>query len=550
MLPRLTLPPSPALLALVAAAFLLPGLASHDLWKTQDAIGLAIVHSMAQTGNLVVPQIAGMPWLYDQPLYHWVALALGMTAGKLSGGLLEFHAAARLASGVFVASAFACIYFCARIWTPGDDLQRRLTASAAMLLLLGCVGLLVHAHEALPELAALASICLAFAALPFAGRRPAAAGAAFGAGLGLAFLSAMWTAPASLAAAVLIAHAACPQWRTRKAAAFIAVALGALLLVSLPWPLVLAQRSAPAFLQWWAANWQPQGTVLANLRHFFSTASWFCWPAWPLAIWAAWSLRRQWREPRVLVPALTALFMVALYGAWGPTQAESLVALLAPLSLLGAQGIFTLRRGAMAALDWFGALTFAVFTALVWIGWSAMLTGLPGPVARNFGRMAPGFAAELRPFAMVAAIVLAIAWLYLMFFTRGSPLRSIARWALGIVLLWGTFAMLWMPWVDYQRSYRSVAQAVRAKLPPGARCVALRYVGVSQAAALDYHGGIRGEPYDVMKPAACPVVLVQGTPAHELDAPGRAAGGRWVKLTEVGRPGDRTERYRLYRFAR
>jgi hypothetical protein len=45
-------------------------------------------------------------------------------------------------------------------------------------------------------------------------------------------------------------------------------------------------------------------------------------------------------------------------------------------------------------------------------------------------------------------------------------------------------------------------------------------------------------------------VLVQGTPAHELDAPGRAAGGRWVKLTDVGRPGDRTERYRLYRFVK
>src|SRR6185503_16440546 len=154
MLPRLTLPPSPALLALVAAAFLLPGLVSHDLWKTQDAIGLGIVHSMAQTGELVIPRIAGMPWLYDQPLYHWVALAFG----KTFGWLIEFHGAARLASGVFVAIAFACIYFCARMWTPGDDLQRRLTASAAMLLLLGCVGLLVHAHEALPELATLASI--------------------------------------------------------------------------------------------------------------------------------------------------------------------------------------------------------------------------------------------------------------------------------------------------------------------------------------------------------------------------------------------------------
>ena len=103
MLPRLTLPPSPAALAAVVAAFVLPGLASHDLWKTQDAIGLGIVHGMAVSGDIIVPRIAGEPWLHDQPLYHWFALAFG----KLGGFFVEFHAAARLASGAFVAAAFA-----------------------------------------------------------------------------------------------------------------------------------------------------------------------------------------------------------------------------------------------------------------------------------------------------------------------------------------------------------------------------------------------------------------------------------------------------------
>ena len=71
---------------------------------------------------------------------------------------------------------------------------------------------------------------------------------------------------------------------------------------------------------------------------------------------------------------------------------------------------------------------------------------------------------------------------------------------------------------------------------------------LSQAAALDYHGGIRAQPFEVLKPAACPLVLVQGNPKHELDAPNAPAGMRWVKLADVGRPGDRAERYRLYRL--
>ena len=87
MLPRLTLPPSPAVLAVLAATFILPGLAGHDLWKSQDAIALGIVHGMAVSHDIVVPRIAGEVWLYDQPLYHWFALAFG----KLFGWLFEFH---------------------------------------------------------------------------------------------------------------------------------------------------------------------------------------------------------------------------------------------------------------------------------------------------------------------------------------------------------------------------------------------------------------------------------------------------------------------------
>ena len=93
-LPRLELPLQPAALALIALAFVLPGLAGHDLWKSHDALGLGIVHDMARSGEYVVPRVSGWTWLHDPPLYHWVALALGLGLDFL----LEFHSAARLAS--------------------------------------------------------------------------------------------------------------------------------------------------------------------------------------------------------------------------------------------------------------------------------------------------------------------------------------------------------------------------------------------------------------------------------------------------------------------
>ncbi len=222
----------------------------------------------------------------------------------------------------------------------------------------------------------------------------------------------------------------------------------------------------------------------------------------------------------------------------GPAQDVNLLALLA------SQGVLTLRRGAAAALDWFGVITFAFFVGLIWLGYMGMMTGVPPRVAANFVRAAPGFTPQFNLLYFLFAAALTLAWFYIVLFAAPAPLRSVARWAAGVVLLWGTFAMLWMPWADYQKSYRSVALELRSKVPVGAGCIAAKQLGVPQAAALDYHAGLRPRAFDMLKPQACPLLLVQGSPKQELDAPG--AG--WAKLADVGRPGDKGERYRLYRL--
>lgn len=541
MLPRLTLPPSNATLALMALAFALPGLTGHDLWKTHDAIGLGIVYDMATGGNPLVPRVAGMPWLFDPPLYHWMAAGFGSAFQSFA----EFHSAARVASGVLVLASFWLIYIAARD-AEAQDADRRTSGAAAMLVLLGSVGLMVHAHEALPELACLAALCGGLAVLPHAARRPLTAGLLFGVAIGTAALAAIWIASASLLTAAVLAHLVWPQWRTRSAAVFLSASVLVALIIASSWPLALAWRAPDAYALWRVAAWQPIGEPLANLRYFLATGSWFAFPGWLLGLWAAWTLRRRWREPRLFVPAVACLLMLAGVAYWGPPQDVNLIPLLAPLALIAYQGALGLRRGAAGALDWFGVLGFGFFAALVWLGWFAMLTGLPERIANNFFKSAPAFVLEFRVVPVLLALALTLGWLYLVFFTTRSPVRSVLRWASGIVLLWGMFAMLWMPWADYQKSYRSVALQLRSKMPVGAGCMVQKSLGVSQAAALDYHANIRAQPFDIVRPNACPLMLVQGSPQHEYDGPG--AG--WVKLADVGRPGDRSERYRLYRLQR
>ena len=534
-LPSLALPLPAAALALIAFLFVLPGI-GHDLWKSHDALGLGIVHGMATSGDLLVPRVSGLLWMYDPPLFHWVALGFG----RALDSLIAFHAAARLASAAFVLLAFWLIYAAARRWAPEGE--GRTAAAAAVLLLLGSVGLMVHAHEALPELAALAALCTALAALPYAIRRPVSAGTVHGAALGLAFLSSGWVAPASLAAATLACALVSPQWRQRRGGAFLVAALVAFLLVGFSWPIALALGSPNAFLEWWTLAVQSEGSPLDQLRYLLVTASWFAWPAWPLALWALWSLRRRWREPRIFVPACATLLMLAAHTWSGGARDVDLIPVLAPLALLGAQAVLTLRRGAAAALDWFAVLAFAFFVALLWLGYAAIMTGVPPKIASNLARTAPGFVPQFELLPFLAALALLLGWLYVALYTAPSALRAPGRWATGIVLLWGTVSLLLMPWVEHQKSYRSVALQLRSKVPVNAGCIAAKSLGVPQSAALDYHGGIRIQAFDALKPRECPFILVQGNPRDEFDAPGVG----WSKLADVGRPGDKSERYRLY----
>jgi len=526
MIPRLALPPAPAVLALIALAYVLPGLTGHDPWKAYDAIAIEIAYQMQLSGDWVVPRLAGEPWLEDPPLYHWIALAFG----KLAGWAVPFHSAARLASGACVLVALWLLY--------------RTAGAAAPLLVLGSIGFMVHAHEALPELAALAAACAAYAVLPQAHARPLLHGAAFGAALGLAFLALGPLVPAALGLGVAAAHAACPTWRNWRALPFLAAALLVAAALAASWPWALGARAPALSADWWSAATQRQGTPLDNLRYYLVTGSWFTWPAWPLAAWALWARRREWREPRLFAPAAACLLTLAALAATGPSQDASVIALLAPLALLGAEGVARLRRGAAAALDWFAVMCFTFFAALVWLGYVAMMLGVPPKIAHNFAKSAPGFEAQFAAAPFLLALALLVGWLYVAFFTAPSPMRGVTRWAAGVTLLWGSFAMLWMPWADYQKSYRSVALQIRSRVPADAGCIAGQNLGVSQRAALSYHGALRTEPASRAGADGCRLLLVQGSPRDERDGP----DARWSKLADVGRPGDKNERYRLYRL--
>ncbi len=530
------LPPSFAMLAVLVLGFVLPGLFAHDPWKSFDAIGIEVVHQMQVTGDWLVPRVAGEPWLEDPPLFHWLSLILA----RLVSFALPFHDAARLASGLAVLATCGFLYMAAR--RPRDEAGEgnpHSDAAAAVLLLIGTIGLMVHAHEAITDLVTLAACSAALAALVRLGERPALMGIAFGFALGAAFLSTGFVTPVAMLLTALACVLACPQWRTRRGALFLALGTVATLAVAATWPLALYAR-APAIGDAWLAQAIGQrGAFGANLAYFLSILPWFLWPLWPLGMWALWAQRGLLLAPRLLVPLAAFILLFVGVAVAGPRQDINLLAVVPPLVLFCAHSLPALRRGAAAAFDWFGVMTFGFFAFLIWGGYLAMMTGWPPKVARNFTKLAPGFEPHFAWLPFLTALALTLLWLMLVLRLRHAPTRSATRWAAGVVVFWGTFATLWLPWADHIKSYRPVALHLKASLPAGATCVAGRNVGVPQRAALSYHAGLRIGGSE----SRCRYLVVQGSPRHERDAPG--AG--WSRIADAGRPGDKSERFRLYR---
>jgi 4-amino-4-deoxy-L-arabinose transferase-like glycosyltransferase len=530
---RIPLPLSGVPLALLAAAFLLPGLFGRDPWKTTDAVAFGVVHQMLVSGQWLYPMLAGEPYYEDGPLYFWVsALAV-----KAFAWLLPAHDAARIASTLFVLMTLWFVRLAAR------ELYGRQQGDLSMIALLGCLGLTWHAHETAPEMAMLAGLAAAYYGVAVSHKKPLKGGLVFGLGCGVAFLAQGLAALLQPLVAALLVLPLCASFRQRGFA--LAVALGLLVLAPLVlvWPWLLAERS-PAYFQGWIA-WQ-----LANLGNpprldqvpeALKTLAWAAWPIWPMTAWATWEYRRLLREPGFAVPFVALIVSLALLVFMARPREMDMLALLVPLAIPAGPAAMALRRGAANALMWFSMMTFTLAAGFIWVMWLATLSGFPEPLARRAERLQPGFVFELDGFALATAIALTAGALVLAFRAERSTLRSITHWTAGVTLVWGLSMTLWLDWIDFGKTYRPVAESLRARLPADARCVESRGLGESQRAVFHYHAGLVTRRAEVHGATDCPFLLVQSSTREPAAEP----GPEWQRVWEGSRPRDR-ERYRLY----
>jgi 4-amino-4-deoxy-L-arabinose transferase-like glycosyltransferase len=549
---RIALPLARVPLLLLLAIWLLPGLIGHDPWKSDDAIGIGIAHQFANHGDWLVPRLAGEHYPEDGPLFYWIAAAFA----KALGWLMAQHDAARLAAGACIVLTLLFLRLAGRAFygslsrdnagnAYNENIRGRAGGEGVTLLFVGCAGLLLHAHETISDTALLAGLACAYYGAALVGKRPYAAGIAIGCGLGAAFLATGFAPVAPFVVALLATPLFVPDWRSRNTAIALACALAVLAPWIALWPALLHARSPELYAAWLLktgpaalANAPSLATAAYNLK----TLAWFAWPAWPIAFWALWLYRRKPAAAAVVLPLTALLAGLALTTITRATGELPLLPLLLPLALLGAHVLNDLRRGAANSLAWFGAMTFSLLGGLIWVGYLALQTGFPPRVAANAARLEPGFVAHFAWLPVIAAAAITLLWLVLILRSERSPQRSVTFWTAGLAVFWALAMLLWLPWIDYGKSYRPVAQAIKTGLRGHTSCIASRGLGEAQRAAFDYHANIVTERGIAGGRRDCRLLLVQ----DNARLPESNPGGSWKKIWEGNRAGDRSEKFRLY----
>jgi len=533
------MPPRGWPLVALLGIFIVAGLLGHDPWKNDDAITIGVVADMLHRGHWLVPHLADRPYP-DAPLYYWSAAL----TGAAFSWLLPLHDAIRLASGLWVALILTLLYRAAREWHAGETAPHEY-AIASVLAMAGCLGFLVHAHEAQPMLVALAGHAAAYWSFALAPRKPKRAALIFGLAVGLGFAG---NGIAAMLALLPVGVVAIRLAENRMLTARVLLggyAIGCL--IAAVWPILVAAQEPGLFARWLATELSQFGKPADSLRtarDYLTMLPWFAWPALPLALWTLRSKRRLLRETRYLLPLIATPAVWLTLSITFEASSSSALLMLPPLALLAAPGVATLRRGAANAFDWFGIMTFSFFCLLAWVGWSAMVLGWPARLAGRATKLAPGFVGEFRPLAVAIAVVVTLAWGWML--TTGqrqrSPWRGLVHWLGGLTALWLLLMSLWLPWIEYGRSYRSIGVAIKAALPNRHGCVAGRNISESNRALIDYFAGV---PLlaESGRGLRCNWLLV----LHDSNHRSPPTVAEWQPVSEARRPSERGERFVLYR---
>ena len=581
--------PSPAIIAQSAvrrlprlallvfcAAYVLPGFFGRAPWKTDDIAAFGVMQELsANWANWLAPQLLGQLSSEGALVPYWLG-ALAIRALPFLDSAFAVRIPFILLLGLSLLATWYAIYYLTRspqaqpvAFAFGGEASptdyARAIADAGVLALIACLGLAQLSHETTPALAQLGFTALVFYAMAASPYRRATGGRTTSGcatrGLGpvlglLVGLSGLALSGAPTVALLFGIGGALVEWthmrwgNTAAAGSFDTTAKRK----SLQWLLLIAGVTlSVGLLAWsldlwrWRINLPGSGgqSAWTDWRKLGRLLLWFTWPAWPLAVWTVWRWRRQLASRHVALP-LWFVTVAVLATFTTPAADRSLLLSLPPMAALAAFALPTLKRSVASLIDWFTLLFFTGCSIIIWVVWIAMQTGVPRQPAANVAKLAPGFEPGFAWFAFLLAVGATLAWGWLVKWRTGAHRtaiwKSLVLPAGGATLCWLLLMTLWMPLLDYARSYAPMSRQI-AKQIGTTGCAEIFGITSAQASALQYHGKLKLR--QAAADASCEFLIVDADAQSKLGSVVNLPD--WAFWATLSRPADRNENVLVYK---
>lgn len=539
-------------LLLLCIAYVVPGFVGRDPWKNADVTAFGYMLELAQGRTpWLSPLLGGMPPETEGLLPYW----LGAWAMQIAPSWLSAEMAVRIPfAGLLALTLIATwygVYYLAR--SPGAQPvafafggeappldYARAIADGALLALIACLGLAQLSHETTSYLVQLSCTALLFFAVAAMPHRTVAPAVALVVGLlGLTLAG----APA-LAAMLGIGSMA-----------LVVLAPGSSTDRRWPWALgLLAVTLMAAWAAWALDLWRWRivggGAGGKEWQSLVRLLIWFGWPAWPLALWTLWRWRKQivsrQGHRHLLLPLGFTVVSIAATLTTQPADRALLLGLPA-LAALAAFALPTLRRSVGALIDWFTLLFFTVSALAIWVIWIAMQTGVPAKPAANVAKLAPGFVPQFSALALAVALAATVGWCGLVWWrasrNRAPIWKSLVLPAGGAALGWVLLMTLWLPLLDYARSYTPQVRSVLAAMGPEPGCIQTVGLSRAQVAALQYHGQLSLQRAGLQDECQWLLADIASWPASER----MVNAALWELKATLPRPTDKNDHLLLLR---
>ena len=546
---------------LFCLAYLVPGLVGREPWKGEELQIFGQMLALAQgQSDWLHPTVWGQTLSLDAPLAYWMgAWAIAIAPSWLSAG-----SAARIPYAMLLALTLASTWYASYYLSLGKRAQpvafafggeakpkdyARTIADSATLALIACLGLALLSHEATPMLMQLSFFGCAFfgiAALPYHPIKSAIALVFALMGLSLSGAPSLSVLLAIGLAVVIFfdQESFSPQQRHTYPSAL----------------LVSSICIAAIAYQFNLFHWR-----LANIdrdwrdwRGLIDLLVWFMWPLWPLVLWTLWQWRRQWLSrnwSRHLVVPLWFIGLGLCVALLTRTEDQTLILTLPPMATLAAFALPTFRRSFSAFIDWFTLIFFTGCAFIIWVVWIAMQTGWPPQPAANVARLAPGFTPSFSYLAFAFALLATTLWAWLVKWRVGRHRQAIWKSLVlpsgGAALCWLLLMSLWLPLLDFARSYvpwvQQIQQTMKTHAESSPSCIMTYGLNVGQMTAFHYHGGFEIKPLDDAESpqnATCRWLLVDNDSRPELAQVARIHD--WRRVETIKRPANKNEDVTLF----